>query len=165
MKSDFLLAITQLSAEKNLPTEVVLSTVEAALVSAYRKDNFSPNQEVSVKINPTSGKVQVWAGKTVVEKPSDATIEISITDARKINPEVELGETVMVESTPSNAGRIAAQTAKQVILQRLHEAEHTAIHRLVVFFRQTFLPGNQRTQVMYIIDEPFPGFDSRTMFM
>jgi len=127
MKSDFLLAITQLSAEKNLPAEVVLSTVEAALVSAYRKDNFAPNQEVSVKINPSSGKVQVWAGKIVVEKPEDTTTEISLEEARKINPEAALGETVMVESTPSNAGRIAAQTAKQVILQRLHEAEHTAI--------------------------------------
>ena len=127
MKSDFLLAITQLSAEKNLPAEVVLSTVEAALVSAYRKDNFSPNQEISVKINPSSGKVQVWAGKTVVKKPEDTTTEITLTEARKINPEAELGEIVMVESTPSNAGRIAAQTAKQVILQRLHEAEHTAI--------------------------------------
>ncbi|HEY93483.1 MAG TPA: transcription termination/antitermination protein NusA [Dehalococcoidia bacterium] len=127
MKSDFLLAITQLSAEKNLPAEVVLSTVEAALVSAYRKDNFSPNQEISVKINPSSGKVQVWASKTVVEKTEDTAIEISLEEARKINPEAELGETVMVESTPSNAGRIAAQTAKQVILQRLHEAEHTAI--------------------------------------
>ncbi len=127
MKSDFLLAITQLSAEKNLPAEVVLSTVEAALVSAYRKDNFSPNQELSVKINPSSGKVQVWAGKTVVEKPEDTMTEISLEDAQKINPEAELGEIVMVESTPNNAGRIAAQTAKQVILQRLHEAEHTAI--------------------------------------
>jgi len=127
MKSDFLLAITQLSAEKNLPAEVVLSTVEAALVSAYRKDNFSPNQELSVKINPSSGKVQVWAGKTVVEKPDDTSTEITLEEARKINPEAELGEIVMVESTPSNAGRIAAQTAKQVILQRLHEAEHTAI--------------------------------------
>ncbi len=127
MKSDFLLAITQLSAEKNLPAEVVLSTVEAALVSAYRKDSFSPNQEITVKINPSSGKVQVWAGKTVVEKPENSTSEITLDEARRINPDAELGETVMVESTPSNAGRIAAQTAKQVILQRLHEAEHTAI--------------------------------------
>lgn len=127
MKSDFLLAITQLSAEKNLPAEVVLATVEAALVSAYRKDNFAPNQEISVKINPSSGKVQVWAGKTVVEKPVNTAIEITLADARKVKPEAELGEIVMIESTPANAGRIAAQTAKQVILQRLHEAEHTAI--------------------------------------
>jgi len=127
MKSDFLLAITQLSAEKNLPTEVVLSTVEAALVSAYRKDNFSPTQELSVKINPSSGKVQVWAGKTVVEKVEDTVTEISLADAQKIKADAEFEDVVMVESTPSNAGRIAAQTAKQVILQRLHEAEHTAI--------------------------------------
>ncbi len=127
VKSDFLLAITQISAEKNLPSEVVLSAVEAALVSAYRKDNFSPNQNISVKINPTSGKVQVWAEKTVVKKPTDITSEISLEEARLINPDVELEETVMVEATPRNAGRIAAQTAKQVILQRLHEAEHSAI--------------------------------------
>jgi N utilization substance protein A len=127
MKSDFLLAITQISAEKNLPSEVVLSAVEAALVSAYRKDNFSPNQNITVKINPTSGKVQVWAEKTVVKKPADITSEISLKDARLINPEAQLEDKVMVESTPSNAGRIAAQTAKQVILQRLHEAEHSAI--------------------------------------
>ena len=61
MKSDFLLAITQLSAEKNLSKEVVLDAVEAALVSAYRKDSFVPNQNISAKIEPTNGKVQVWA--------------------------------------------------------------------------------------------------------
>jgi N utilization substance protein A len=127
MKSDCLLAITQISAEKNLPSEVVLSAVEAALVSAYRKDSFSPNQNIEVKINPTTGKVQVWAEKVVVKKPADTTVEISLKDARLIKPEAQLEQTIMVEATPSNAGRIAAQTAKQVILQRLHEAEHSAI--------------------------------------
>ena len=127
MKSDFLLAITQISAEKNLPSEVVLSAVEAALVSAYRKDNFAQNQNLSVKINPTSGKVQVWAEKTVVAKPVDTSSEISLAEARRIKPDAKLEELLMVESTPANAGRIAAQTAKQVILQRLHEAEHSAI--------------------------------------
>ncbi len=127
MKSEFLLAITQLSAEKNLPREVVLSAVESALASAYRKDNFAATQNVEVKINPNTGGVEVWAEKTVVEKPTDPRLEIAIDDARRMNPEVELEEAVMVESTPANAGRIAAQTAKQVILQRLHEAEHSAI--------------------------------------
>jgi len=127
MKSEFMLAITQLSAEKNLPKEVVLSAVETALVSAYRKDNFAPNQEISVKIDPITGRVRVWAEKTVVEQPSDTRREISMADAAKIKPDVQLDETVMVEATPYNAGRIAAQTAKQVILQRLHEAEHSAI--------------------------------------
>jgi len=127
MKSDFLLAITQLSAEKNLPSEVVLSAVEAALVSAYRKDNFTPSQNISVKINPSSGKIQVWVEKAVVEKPSDVSSEISLEDAQQINPDSQIGDSIMVEATPRNAGRIAAQTAKQVILQRLHEAEHSAI--------------------------------------
>jgi N utilization substance protein A len=127
MKSDFILAITQLSAEKNLPKDVVIAAVEAALVSAYRKEAFLPNQNLSVKISQATGKVQVWAEKTVVENVADTRGEITLAEARRINPEVQLAQTVMVESTPANAGRIAAQTAKQVILQRLHEAEHSAI--------------------------------------
>jgi len=127
MKSDFLLAITQLSAEKNLPRDVVIAAVESALVSAYRKDSFATNQNISVKINPATGKVKVWAEKTVIEVPSDRRCEISLDEARKIRQDVQLGDTLLVEATPHNAGRIAAQTAKQVILQRLHEAEHSAI--------------------------------------
>ena len=127
MKSEFLLAITQLSAEKNLPKDVVLTAVEAALVSAYKKDNFNTNQNIAVKIDPNTGKVEVWAEKTVARLASDRLTEISLRDAKKIKEDVEVGDTIMVESTPANAGRIAAQTAKQVILQRLHEAEHSAI--------------------------------------
>ena len=127
MKSDFMLAITQLSAEKNLPREVVVAAVETALVSAYRKESFAANQNIAVKISPTTGKVEVWAEKTVVEQPSDVRREISLDEAQRVKPDVQIGETIEVEATPHNAGRIAAQTAKQVILQRLHEAEHSAI--------------------------------------
>jgi len=127
MKSEFMLAITQLSAEKNLSKEVVISAVESALESAYRKGSFAVNQNIEVKINPDTGKVEVWAEKVAVEQPDDERQEISLEEARLINPDVQLEETVMVEATPRNAGRIAAQTAKQVILQRLHEAEHSAI--------------------------------------
>ena len=127
MKSDFLLAITQLSAEKNLPKEVVIAAIEAALVSAYRKDNFAANQNIAVKINPNSGKVEVWAEKAVVDVPADRRQEISPDEARLVNPDAQIGDAVMVEATPRDAGRIAAQTAKQVILQRLHEAEHSAL--------------------------------------
>ncbi len=128
MKSDFMLAITQLSAEKNLSKEVVLGAVESALVSAYRKNNFAPTQNLSVKISPATGEVVVWAEKTVVEVVTDPRQEISLPDARRLNKTAELLDTLMVEDTPSNAGRIAAQTAKQVILQRLHDAEHSAIY-------------------------------------
>jgi len=127
MKSDFLLAITQLSAEKNLPKEIVLNAVEAALVSAYKKDSFAPNQNISVKIDPTTGQVKVWAEKTVVEQPADIRREVSLDEARRVKSDVQIGDPIEVEATPRNAGRIAAQTAKQVILQRLHEAEHSAI--------------------------------------
>ena len=127
MKSDFLLAITQLSAEKNLPKEVIIGAVEAALVSAYRKDSFTPNQKIAVKINPATGKVEVWAEKMAVDVLTDSRREILLDEARKIKQDVQIGEEVVVEATPNNAGRIAAQTAKQVILQRLHEAEHSAI--------------------------------------
>ncbi len=127
MKSDFLLAITQLAAEKNLPKDVVLGAVEAALVSAYKKDSFSSNQNIAVKINPSTGKVEVWAEKKAVDKVTNPELEILLKDAKKLKSDIKLDEMLMVESTPENAGRIAAQTAKQVILQRLHEAEHSAI--------------------------------------
>jgi N utilization substance protein A len=127
MKSDFLLAITQLSAEKNLSKDVVLAAVESALASAYRKNNFAPNQDVSVKINPSTGRVEVWAEKKVVKKVEDPRAEVSLLEARRLKPGIKVDELIKVESTPQNAGRIAAQTAKQVILQRLHEAEHSAI--------------------------------------
>jgi N utilization substance protein A len=127
MKSDFLLAITQLAAEKNLPKDVVLGAVEAALVSAYRKDNFAPDQELTVKIDPVNGRVKVWAEKKVVEKSLDKRTEVMLEEAREVNVEAQFGDLVMIEDTPDNAGRIAAQTAKQVILQRLHEAENSAI--------------------------------------
>jgi N utilization substance protein A len=127
MKSDFVLAITQLAAEKNLPKEIVLKAVESALASAYRKDYFTINQPITVRLDPGSGRVRVWVEKKVVDIVEDARIEISIKDAHKIKSDVGLEDLVMVEDTPNNAGRIAAQTAKQVILQRLHEAENSAV--------------------------------------
>ena len=129
MKSDFMLAITQLSAEKNLPRETVLEAVEAALVSAYKKNNFAANQDILVKINPNTGGINVWVQKTVVDSPEDRRRELSLDEARQLKPDAQLGDTVAIEATPHNAGRIAAQTAKQVILQRLHEAEHSAIYQ------------------------------------
>ena len=96
MKSDFLLAITQLSAEKNLSKDVVLAAVENALVSAYRKDNFAPNQNISVKIDQGTGHVIVWAEKTIVENPADIRAEISLADARRIKKGVQLGEVLTV---------------------------------------------------------------------
>lgn len=127
MKSEFLMAITQLAAEKNLPKEVILSAVETALVTAYKKDSFAPSQIISVKINRNTGEVKVYAQKTVAEKLADPSKEITLAEAKKLNMQAQIGDKVDVEATPQNAGRIAAQTAKQVVLQRLREAEHDAI--------------------------------------
>lgn len=126
-KSEFMLAITQLAAEKNLPREIVLEVVEAALVSAFRKNSFAANQEISVKLNPDTGEVTVFAEKTVVEKVTDPRCELSLDEAKKINQHAQLDENLTVEATPQNAGRIAAQTAKQVVLQRLREAERELV--------------------------------------
>jgi len=126
-KSEFMLAITQLAAEKNLPKEVVLEAIENALASAFRKNNFMPTQNVSAKINQETGQVAVFAGKTVVQEVTDPIREISLEDARKINKYAQLDEEIMIEATPQNAGRIAAQTAKQVVLQRLREAEREIV--------------------------------------
>jgi N utilization substance protein A len=122
-----MLAITQLAAEKNLPKEVVLEAIENALASAFRKNNFMPTQNVSAKINQETGQVAVFAGKTVVQDVTDPIREISLDDAQKINKYAQLDEEIMIEATPQNAGRIAAQTAKQVVLQRLREAEREIV--------------------------------------
>ncbi len=128
MKTEFMVAITQLSAEKNLPREVVLAAVESALVSAYRKDTFAPTQNLAVKINPNTGGVKVYVKKTVAETITDPVNELTLAEANKIDKTARVGDTLSIEATPPDAGRIAAQTARQVILQRLHEAEHHAIY-------------------------------------
>lgn len=127
MKSDFLVALTQLAAERNLPREIVLSAIEAALASAYRKDSIAAGQDISVKLDPGSGEVTVTILKTVVEEVEDDVIEINLADARAIKPDAVIGESIATESMPHSAGRIAAQTAKQVVMQRLREAEREIV--------------------------------------
>ena len=127
MKSDFIIALTQLAAERNLPREVVLSAIEAALASAYRRDSIAAGQDISVTLDPGSGDVSVFLVKTVVEEVEDPQLEFTLAEARKIKPDAEIGEVVPTESLPTSAGRIAAQTAKQVVIQRLREAERELV--------------------------------------
>lgn len=126
MKTEFMAAITQLSSERNLPREVILEAIEAALVSAYKKEVFTGDQEVAVKIDSISGDIHVYLVKAVVEEVASPDTEITLPEARKIQRDVALGDIVEIESTPQGAGRIAAQVARQVVLQRLREAEHHA---------------------------------------
>ena len=128
MKSDFVIALTQLAAERNLPREIVLSAIEAALVSAYKKDSVTAGQDVSVKLDPGTGDVSVFIIKTVVDVVESPQTEMTLAEARRIKPDAELGEVVPTDSVPHSAGRIAAQTAKQVVLQRLREAERDLVY-------------------------------------
>ena len=124
MKSDFLIALTQLAAERHLPKEQVLQAIEVALASAFKKDNPASGQNISVKLNPNTGDVNVFALKTVVDVVEDDEREIGLQEAQSIMHTAVVGDEVASpEPLPHNASRIAAQTAKQVVLQRLREAE------------------------------------------
>ncbi len=150
MKSDFLIALTQLAAERHLPREQVLQAIEVALASAFKKDNPASGQNISVKLNPNTGDVNVYALKTVVESVEDPEREISVADAQSIKKSANLGDEVASEEPlPHNASRIAAQTAKQVVLQRLREAE-----RELLF--QEFLQ-HEGDIVSGVIDQPEHG--------
>ena len=127
MKSDFLIALTQLAAERNLPREMVIQAIEAGLVSAYRKDSTSTGQNIAVRLNPGTGEVRVFAIMDVVEEVTDSAKELTLAEAKKLNPAAQIGETVEFETTAQSAGRIAAQTAKQVVMQRLREAERELV--------------------------------------
>ena len=129
MKSDFIVALTQLAAERGLPKETVLSAIEDALVSAYRKDTIADGQNISVKLDPGSGDVTVHILKTVVDDVANDKAEITLPDARKIVSTAQLGEVITTESMPHIPGRIAAQTAKQVVMQRLRDAEREIVFK------------------------------------
>ena len=130
MKSDFLIALTQLAAERHLPREQVLGAIEVALASAFKKDNPASGQNISVTLNPNTGEVSVFALKTVVETVEDSDKEVTVADAQSIKKGAELGDEVAAaEPLPHNASRIAAQTAKQVVLQRLREAERDLLYQ------------------------------------
>jgi N utilization substance protein A len=128
MKTDFIAAINQVSAEKGVSRDVVIEAIEAALVSAYKRNFGGANQEVAVRLDRQSGDTHVYVNKRVVEDVSDDRTEITVRDARRIDPTAELDQEIEVEITPQNFGRIAAQTAKQVVLQRLREAERERVY-------------------------------------
>jgi N utilization substance protein A len=127
MKNEFTLAFNEVIEEKQLPKEVILEALEAAMVSAYRRAvNASNAQHVEAKIDPETGRVLVFAEKEVVDAVQDERTEVTLEDALKVDPEAKPGSMVVVETTPHDFGRVAAQTARQVIQQRIREAERDA---------------------------------------
>ncbi|MBN1261575.1 MAG: transcription termination/antitermination protein NusA, partial [Anaerolineae bacterium] len=124
MKSEFALAFNQICAEYNLPRDTVLEAVSAALITAYRRDwKVNANQNLTAEIDMDTGLARIFLEKMVVETVEDSEMEISLQAARRVRRTAELDDMIMVDVTPRDFGRIAAQTAKQVITQRLREAE------------------------------------------
>lgn len=124
MKNEFVLAFNEVIEERQLPKEVILQALESAMVSAYRRSvNASNAQQVEAKVDEETGEVIVHAEKEVVEDVQDDRTEVSLENAKEVDPEAEIGSMVMIESTPKDFGRVAAQTARQVIQQRIRDAE------------------------------------------
>jgi N utilization substance protein A len=127
MKNEFTLAFNEVLEEKQLPKEIILKALESAMVSAYRRAvNASSAQNIEAKVDSETGKVVIFAEKEVVESVQDSRTEVSLEEAQRVSPEADLGSMVVVESTPTDFGRVAAQTARQVIQQRIRDAERQA---------------------------------------
>jgi N utilization substance protein A len=127
MKNDFALALNEVLEDRGLPQNIVVEAIEAAMVSAYRRSvNASNAQYVEAKINPENGNVAIYAEKEVVDTVQDERTEVILEEAKAVDPQAEIGDMVIVKSTPKNFGRVAAQTARQVIQQRIREAEREA---------------------------------------
>lgn len=126
MNAEFMGALAQIEKEKHISKDVLIDAIEAALISAYKR-NFGTSQNVMVNIDRLTGGVRVFTKKKVVEIPDNDLSEISLEEAKNISGKYEIGDIVDIEATPKKFGRIAAQTAKQVVVQRIREAERGII--------------------------------------
>ncbi len=126
MNQEFMAALAELAEDKNISKESLLETIEFALITAYKK-NYGHAQNVVVNIDKETGEIKVYQQKTVVEEVEDANIEVTLDEAKEINGGYSVGDVVSYEVTPKTFGRIAAQTAKQVVVQRIKEAERDKV--------------------------------------
>lgn len=127
MNSELLDALVVLEKEKGISKDILLEAIEAALISAYKR-NFNQAQNVRIDMNPETGIIRVFSRKDVVEEVEDARQQLSLEQAKEINPNYNIGDIIEEEVTPRDFGRIAAQTAKQVVTQRVREAERSVIY-------------------------------------
>ncbi len=124
MKNEFVLAFNEVLEDKQLPRDVIIKALEAAMVSAYRRAvNASSAQEIEAKMDMDTGRVTIFAEKEVVDDVQQDLTEVALDVAKRFNPEAQLGDMVAVDSTPADFGRVAAQTARQVIQQKIRDAE------------------------------------------
>ena len=128
MKSDFMMALNQLSAERGLRKELVLDKVEVALATAFRRDRVAGSQNLTVKLNPNTGDISIFPLRSVVEEIEDPETEIALADALRIEPSAEIGSEISEDQEVDyDTSRISAQTARQVLMQGLREAEREKI--------------------------------------
>ena len=127
MSKELIAGINQVAIDKDLANEVIFDAIESALISAYKR-NYGSVANVSAEVDRATGEMKVFAEKEVVEDIHNPNTEILLEDAKTVEPSSELGDVVLVQNTPNNFGRIAAQTAKQVILQRIREAERDTVY-------------------------------------
>ncbi len=127
MNREFIEAIEDLEKEKQISKDILIDAIESALVSAYKK-NYGTSQNVRVNIDREEGDIDVYMCKDVVEEVEDEMYQISLEDAREFDPRYEIGDVVEWQVTPRDFGRIAAQTAKQVVVQRIREAERGMVY-------------------------------------
>ena len=130
MKASFIAAINQICSEKNVSPDQVLEAVKQAIATAYRKDYGNKEQEIRVDLEEGRDDPVIMIVKEVVEDVENENFEISLKDARKINSDAEEGDEITIDVTPEGYGRIAAQSAKQVILQKLQEAEKQSLYEM-----------------------------------
>ncbi|KZZ82814.1 MULTISPECIES: transcription termination factor NusA [Bacillaceae] len=140
MSSELLDALTILEREKGISKEIIIEAIEAALISAYKR-NFNQAQNVRVDLNRDTGTMRVFARKDVVDQVFDARLEISEGEAQAIHPNYIVGDIVEMEVTPKDFGRIAAQTAKQVVTQRVREAERGVIYSEFIDREEDIMTG------------------------
>ncbi|GMA48996.1 transcription termination/antitermination protein NusA [Alicyclobacillus contaminans] len=152
MNAEFIDALEQLQREKGIDKDTLLEAIEAALISGYKR-NFNSAPNVRVEIGRDTGIVKVFARKTVVEQPVDTRLEISLDAALDISPTYQLGDVVEIEVTPRDFGRIAAQTAKQVVTQRIREAERSIVYSKFVDREEDIVSGvvqRQDARMLYV---------------
>jgi len=152
MNIDFIEALTAVEKEKGISKEILIEAIEAALISGYKR-NFNSAQNVRVDVNRETGSVRVFARKTVVEEVLDPRLEISLEGAKGLNPGYQLDDIVELEVTPKDFGRIAAQTAKQVVTQRIREAERGIIFSEFIDREEDIITGivqRQDSRFIYI---------------
>ncbi len=128
MNNQFLSAIEQIAEEKGISKDTIMETIEMALIAAYKKDFGDKDQEVRIEVSPDNGDARIFIIREVVDEVENEHLQISVADAQKIKKGAEVGDTVEIEDDNKDFGRVAAQTAKQVIIQRIREAEREVIY-------------------------------------